>query len=82
MLTDLKAIGIPVADRQAGAGELRLASLRASSGLKLADCCALDTALSAASTLATFDDALAMAARQHHVTVAPDMGPEPRRAPH
>jgi len=53
-----------------------LANLRASSGLKLPDCCALDTALTTAtaSTLATFGDALAKAARQHYITVAPDAG--------
>lgn len=70
MLTDVEAIGIRVADRQDGEA-LRLANLRATSGLKLPDCCALDTALTTASTLATFDDALAAAARHHHLTVAP-----------
>ncbi|MGH9104046.1 MAG: type II toxin-antitoxin system VapC family toxin [Acidimicrobiales bacterium] len=81
MLTDLEAIGINVADRQAGEA-LRLANLRASSGLKLPDCCALDTALSTASALATFDDALAKEARRHHVTVAPATGPPPARTSH
>ncbi len=70
MLTDLEAIGIRVAGRQDGEA-LRLATLRTRSRLKLPDCCALDTALTTASTLATFDDALAAAARQHHLTVAP-----------
>ena len=70
MLDDLETIGIRVAERPAGE-PLRLAKLRASSGLKLPDCCALDTALATASTLATFDGALAEAARQRHVTVAP-----------
>ncbi len=70
MLADLEAIGIRVADRPADE-PLRLAELRASSGLRLPDCCALDTALSTASTLATFDDALAEAARRCHVAVAP-----------
>jgi predicted nucleic acid-binding protein len=42
--------------------------------LRLPDCCALDTAQVTASVLATFDGALAEAARQHHVTVAPDRG--------
>ncbi len=73
MLTDLEAIGIHIADRQDGE-PLRLANLRAASGLRLPDCCALDTALTTDSTLATFDDALAKAARQRHVTVAPDPG--------
>jgi len=71
MLTDIEGIGVHVADRQDGE-PLRLASLRATSGLRLPDCCALDTALTTGSTLATFDDALAKVARQHHVTVAPD----------
>lgn len=76
MLTDLEAIGIHVADRQEGEA-LRLAHLRAGSGLKLPDCCALDTALTTRSTLATFDDALAQAARRRHVTVAPEPETEP-----
>jgi predicted nucleic acid-binding protein len=71
MLIDLEAIGIRIADRQDGE-PLRLANLRAASGLKLPDCCALDTALTTDSILATFDDTLAKAASQRHVTVAPD----------
>ncbi|HEY2764193.1 MAG TPA: PIN domain-containing protein [Pseudonocardiaceae bacterium] len=70
MLTDLEAIGIRVAQRPDGE-PLRLANLRAASGLKLPDCCALDTALTTASVLATFDEVLAKVARRHHVTVAP-----------
>lgn len=66
MLEDLQAIGIRVAERPEGE-PLRLASLRASTGLKLPDCCALDAALSTGSTLATFDRALAEAARERHV---------------
>jgi predicted nucleic acid-binding protein len=73
LLSDLQAIGIRVADRADGE-PLRLASLRADTGLKLPDCCALDTALLTGSTLATFDDTLAKAARKHHLTVAPDPG--------
>lgn len=76
MLTDLEAIGIHVADRQDGE-PLRLANLRTSSGLKLPDCCALDIALSTASTLATLDHDLAKAARRYHVTVAPGSEPQP-----
>jgi predicted nucleic acid-binding protein len=79
MLTDLEAIGVHVAERQDGE-PLRLANLRATSGLRLPDCCALDTALTTGSTLATFDDTLAKAARQHHVTVAPDPGSRPAKA--
>lgn len=71
MLDDLVAIGIRVADRAEGE-PLRLAVLRAESGLKLPDCCALETALtSKSSALATFDDMLAKAARRRHVVVAP-----------
>lgn len=73
MLSDLQAIGIRVADRIEDE-PLRLARLRVGCGLKLPDCCALDTALATESTLATFDDALARAARTQDVTVAP--GPE------
>lgn len=81
MLTDLEAIGIQAADRQEGEA-LRLANLRATSGLKLPDCCALDTALATTSTLATFDEALAKAARQHHVIVAPSSESGPTLASH
>lgn len=69
MLADIEAIGVRVADREDGE-PLRLATLRATTRLKLPDCCALDTALTTASTLATFDDALTKAARAHHVPVA------------
>ncbi len=41
------------------------------SGLKLPECCALDTALSTGSILATFDVDLAKAARRYHLSVAP-----------
>lgn len=80
LLSDLEAIGIRVADRPEGES-LRLATLRATAGLKLPDCCALDTALVARSVLATFDEALAAAARQRHVTVAPQWfsGPSTQR---
>ncbi len=70
MLHDLESIGLQVAPRPEGE-PLRLATLRAGSGLKLPDCCALDTALSTRSTLATFDGALAAAATQRHLAVAP-----------
>ncbi len=65
MLSDLHALGVRVADRAEGEPP-RLARLRVECGLKLPDCCALDTAL------ATFDDALAQAARAQGVTVEPD----------
>lgn len=70
MLSDIEAIGVHVADRSDGE-PLRLANLRVASGLKLPDCCALDTALTTSSTLATFDARLAEVARRHHVIVAP-----------
>lgn len=70
MLDDLVRLGIMVSDPQPGEA-LRLANLRVGSGLKLPDCCALDTALTTGSTLATFDIALATAARQRGLTVAP-----------
>lgn len=81
MLADLEGIGLRVADRPDGE-PLRLANLRATTGLGLPDCCALDTALSTASTLATVDDGLADAARQRHVTVEPAREPQPPRASH
>jgi len=80
MLDDLLAIGIGVAERPDGEA-LRLANLRAGSGLKLPDCCALDTALSSGSTLATFDEHLAKAARERHITVVPSPGPRVLDAP-
>ena len=46
-----------------------MASLRATTGLRLPDWCALDTALTSAPALATFDAALAAAARRLGVTV-------------
>lgn len=70
MLDDLQAMGIRVAARPDGEA-LRLAGLRVASRLKLPDCCALDTALSTNSTLATVDEDLATAGRARHLTVAP-----------
>lgn len=80
MLDDLFAIGIRVAQHPDGEA-LRLANLRASSGLKLPDCCALDTALLTGSTLATFDEHLAQAARQRRIAVAPAPGTKRANAP-
>ncbi len=67
---DLHAAGVRLAahDEQE---PLRLAQLRATSGLKLPDCCVLDTAISNNASLATFDNALAMVARQRGVAVLP-----------
>lgn len=71
MLDDLQGMGIRVAERPDGE-PMRLARLRAGTGLKLPDCCALDTALFAHSALATLDQALAQAARERGIAVAPD----------
>ncbi len=68
LLDDLHAIGLRVADQREGE-PLRLAALRVETGLKLPDCCALDTALTSESTLATFDERLAAAARTRHLMV-------------
>jgi predicted nucleic acid-binding protein len=73
MLADLEAIGIAVAERSDGE-PLRLARLRATHGLRLPDCCALDAALTTGSALPTFDDGLARAARRRHLSVEPESG--------
>ncbi len=70
LLDDLHAIGLRVADQRVGE-PLRLAALRVETGLKLPDCCALDAALTSESTLATFDERLADAARARHLNVGP-----------
>jgi predicted nucleic acid-binding protein len=70
MLTDLQAAGVQIAPH-IDDEPLRLANLRAATGLKLPDCCVLDTALSNIATLATFDRALARAAQQLDVVVVP-----------
>lgn len=78
MLVDLHAIGIRVAERPEDE-PMRLATLRVRSGLKLPDCCALDAALHTGSSLATFDEDLAEAARARGLTVVPgpDQAPNP-----
>lgn len=68
MSQDLRAVGVEVVVPD-GDHPLRLAELRAESGLKLPDCCVLDVALHHQASLATFDDALAAAARARHLTV-------------
>lgn len=70
LCTDLESIGIRAADHD-DLEPLRLARLRASSGLKLPDCCVLDAALENSASLATFDVALAAAARERGVPVHP-----------
>lgn len=68
MLDDLRAAGIVVAPHDDGE-PLRLAELRANSGLKLPDCCVLDVAIHYRANLATFDAELAAAARKCSVSV-------------
>ncbi len=68
MLDDLQAAGIVVAPHDDGE-PLRLAELRATTRLKLPDCCVLDIAIHHKASLATFDDALATAARQRGVPI-------------
>jgi predicted nucleic acid-binding protein len=70
MRDDIRAAGIAVAPYDDDE-PLRLAELRATSGLKLPDCCVLNVALHHNASLATFDDALAAAARQRGVRVEP-----------
>ena len=71
LLDDLHGVGLRVAERPDGEA-LRLAALRVETGLKLPDCCALHTALTSESTLATFDERLAAAARTRHLKTDPD----------
>lgn len=70
MRSDLEAVGIEVADLPEDES-LRLARPRVQCGLKLPDCCALDTALATGSALATFDEALARTARGLGIDVTP-----------
>lgn len=70
MRDDLRAAGIGTAAHDVDE-PLRLAELRAASGLKLPDCCVLDIAIRNHASLATFDDALAVAARRRDIAVLP-----------
>lgn len=70
MRDDLRAAGVEVPSHDADE-PLRLAELRASTGLKLPDCCVLDVAVHHQTSLATFDAALASAARHRDVAVLP-----------
>lgn len=70
MLADLLAAGIVIASRDDDE-PLRVAELRATTGLKLPDCCVLDTAKANKAKLATFDGALATAAHRLGVFVLP-----------
>lgn len=66
----IRAMGIAVAANDDDE-PLRLAELRATSGLKLPDCCVLDAAIRHQAALATFDDRLAETARRYGVSVEP-----------
>lgn len=63
LLADLQSIGVSALDLQTNEA-LILAELRATSGLKMPDCCVLATALRDASPLATFDEQLARVAQK------------------
>jgi len=67
---DLRAAGITDAPSDEDES-LRLAELRAGSGLKLPDCCVLDVALRHRASLATFDTHLAAEAAKRGVSVRP-----------
>lgn len=71
LLADLQAIGVMALDSQANEAMI-LAELRASSGMKMPDCCVLMTALRDASPLATFDERLARTARSLGLSTLPD----------
>ena len=79
MRRDLADIGVVLADRDADE-PLRLAEIRVSTRLQLPDCCVLDVAMVSLAkapatesvTLATFDRALAGAAIDRGVLVAPE----------
>lgn len=64
----LRTLGVTAVPFRDDAPE-RLASLRASTGLKLPDCCVLHAAEVACAGLATFDDQLVSAARGRGVHV-------------
>lgn len=70
MRDDLRAAGIQVTPPDADE-PLRLAELRATTGLKLPDCCVLDIAARHQASLATFDGVLAAAARRRGLAVLP-----------
>ncbi|HET7388437.1 MAG TPA: PIN domain-containing protein [Nocardioidaceae bacterium] len=69
-LDDVMALGVEVVDMDQR-GPLRLAELRASTRLRLPDCCALDVALNTRASLATFDDRLRRAATARGIAVIP-----------
>ncbi|MDQ3432261.1 MAG: PIN domain-containing protein [Actinomycetota bacterium] len=64
-LRDLEVYELPFPSDTA----VRLAQLRASTGLKMPDCCVLLAAESAGATIATFDDRLAQTAADRDLSV-------------
>jgi predicted nucleic acid-binding protein len=70
MRGDLRAAGIVLARRDDD-DPLRLAELRATTGLRLPDCCVLDAAITNAAAVATFDKALAAAAHRLGIPTLP-----------
>lgn len=66
----LRRLGIEELPTGAGASG-RLATLRASTKLKMPDCCVLLAALDHKATLASFDASLLAAARELEVATAP-----------
>lgn len=70
MQADLEAAGTRLAPRD-DEEPLRLAELRVGTGLKLPDCCVLDTAITHSAALGTFDQALAAAADRLDVPTLP-----------
>ncbi|MBA2694439.1 MAG: PIN domain-containing protein, partial [Actinobacteria bacterium] len=67
---DLRAAGIEVVAVDPDQ-PLRLAELRTTTNLRLPDCCVLDVAVPHRASLATFDDALTVAARARGVSALP-----------
>ncbi len=69
LLKFFRVLGVRRIDLDADA-PVRLARLRVSTGLKLPDCCVLDSAIRHGADLATFDAGLSAAAKAHGVTIA------------
>jgi len=70
MQADLQAAGIRLVS-QDDDEPLRLAELRVATGLRMPDCCVLDTAVSHGAGLASFDHALVEAAHRLGVPTVP-----------
>lgn len=70
MRADLESMGIELADQDVEE-PVRLATLRAATGLKLPDCCVLGTAIRIGARLATFDRVLARVGGARGIVVLP-----------